>query len=246
MSKVAVITGASKGIGAATAIAFGRAGYDVVINYANDETSAEAVAKNIEAAGTIAITVQADAYTEAGIKQLFEVVSKEFGHIDVLVSNAGFASEPVFGEWTQSDIANSFTVMLASAALCTQAAVPLMKDGGCILFTSSVNGLNFGGNPGVPFYSAAKAAIINFSQSMAEKLAPSNIRCNVVAPGTTKTPFWDGKDPARAQKNLDMTLQKEWVEPEEIASAFVFLAQTPHMNAQTIAVDGGWQKKSRS
>jgi 3-oxoacyl-[acyl-carrier protein] reductase len=245
MNKVAVITGASKGIGAATAIAFGRDGYDVVVNYLSDKSAAETVAKTIETDGRKALLVQADVYTEAGIKQLFDTVAKEFGHLDVLVSNAGFTREPSFGEWTLNDITKSFTSMFAPAALCTQAAVPLMENGGSILYTSSVNGLSFGGNPSVPFYSAAKAAVINFTESMAEKLATQNIRCNVVAPGTTKTPFWDGIDPARAQKNLDMTLLKDWVEPEEIAAAFVFLANTPHMSAQTIVVDGGWEKKSR-
>lgn len=86
--------------------------------------------------------------------------------------------------------------------------------------------------------------MINFAQTMAEKLAP-DIRCNVVAPGTTKTPAWDGVDPVYLEKSLGMMLQKEWVTAEEIADAFVFLANTPHLNAQTIVVDGGWQKKLR-
>ncbi len=246
MSKVAVITGASKGIGATTATAFSREGYDVVVNYRNDTGAADKVVADIHKNGGKAVAIQADVYSDLGSRKLFDFVANEFGGVDVLVNNAGFAPEPPFGEWTQANITESMTCMFVSAALCTQAVVPLMKAGGSILFTSSVNGLLFGGNPGVPFYSASKAAVINFAQTMAEKLAPNNIRCNVVAPGTTKTPFWDTRDPNRAQKNIDMTIQKEWVEPDEVANAFVFLAKTLHINAQTIVVDGGWQKKLRN
>lgn len=244
MSKVAIVTGASKGIGAATAIAFGKEGYDVVVNYLSDEAAAKKVARAIEAAGSKAILVQADVFSESGVKQLFEVVEKECGHIDVLVNNAGMPSEPPFGEWTWEAINKSLVGNVTSAVLCTQTAVPLMKEGGSILFTSSIYGLNFGGSPSLTLYSAGKAAIINFAQAMAEKLAPK-IRCNVVAPGTTKTPAWDGANPDYVDTSLGMTLQKEWVAAEEIADTFVFLVKTPHINAQTITVDAGWQKKIR-
>jgi NAD(P)-dependent dehydrogenase (short-subunit alcohol dehydrogenase family) len=244
MSKVAVITAASKGIGGATAIAFGEAGYDVVVNYLSDESAAKKVASTIEAAGQKVVLVQADVFTEQGVKQIFDTVAKEFGKVDVLVNNAGSPEEPPFGEWTMEAITQSFAGNVASAALCTQAAVPLMKEGGSILFNSSIYGLQFGGNPHLTLYSAGKAAIINFTQTMAEKLAPE-IRCNAVAPGTTRTPAWEGANPEYATTSLGMTLQHEWVESEEIAAAFVFLASAPHITAQTIVVDGGWQKKIR-
>jgi 3-oxoacyl-[acyl-carrier protein] reductase len=244
VNKVVVITGASKGIGAATAIAFGKVGYDVVLNYYSDDKAAKEVAKTIEAAGQKVASVQADIFTETGIATLLAAVKDKFGKIDVLVNNAGLAKEPEFGQWTQESIDKSLTGNVVSAMLCTQAFVPFINKGGCILFTSSIYGLNFGGNPNLALYSAGKAALINFSQTMAEKLAP-NIRCNVVVPGTTKTPVWDGANPAYAQKSLDMTLQKEWVAAEEIANTFVFLASTSHITAQTIVVDAGWQKKIR-
>jgi 3-oxoacyl-[acyl-carrier protein] reductase len=119
-----------------------------------------------------------------------------------------------------------------------------MSGGGSILFNSSIYGLQFGGNPHLSLYSAAKAAIINLTQAMAEILAPE-IRCNAVAPGMTKTPAWDGANPEYVTTGLGMTLQDEWVQPEEIAAAFVFLAETPHINAQTLVIDSGWQKKIR-
>lgn len=243
MAKIAVVTGASKGIGAATAIAFGKAGYDVVVNYRNDTAAAHEVVKQIKECGQKALAVQSHAFTEAGIKELFRVVKVEFGRLDVLVNNAGAPQEPGFGDYTCEAINKSLGANVGAAMLATQEAVKLM-DKGSILFTSSIYGLQFGGNPGLALYSAGKAAMINFAQTMAEKLAPK-IRCNVVAPGTTKTPAWDGGNPEYIAKSLDMTLQKEWVAAEEIANAFVFLAETPHINAQTIVVDGGWQKKIR-
>lgn len=243
MSKVAVITAASRGIGAATAVAFGNAGYDVVVNYKSDEEAAATVIKQIEECGQRAIAVQADVFTEEGIGTLFQAVKATFSQIDVMVNNAANPNEPKFGEYTYDDIHSSLAANFGATVLCTQEAVKLM-DAGVILFTSSIYGLPFGGNPGLTLYSASKAAVINFAQTMAEKLAPA-IRCNVVAPGMTKTPAWDGVSEDYKRQCLDMTLQKEWVEAEEIAATLVFLARTPHINGQTVTVDAGWQKKSR-
>lgn len=245
MSKIAVITGASKGIGAATAIAFGEAGYDVAINYHTDEAAAGQVARQVEAAGQKALLVKADIFTEEGVEQLFDTVKTVFGKVDVLVNNAGLPKEPDFGEYTAASVANSIHGNFTSALLCTQKTIPLMPEGGCVLFTSSIYGLPFGGNPGLVLYSAGKAALINLAQTLAEKFAPT-IRFNVVAPGTTRTAAWDNKvDGEYAKHSLDMTLQKEWVAAKEIAQTFLYLASTPHINAQTIVVDGGWQKKIR-
>jgi 3-oxoacyl-[acyl-carrier protein] reductase len=244
MNKVAVITAASKGIGGVTATAFSKNGYDVVINYHSDDAAAKQIIKEVEADGNKALAVKSDIFTEEGVNKLFKTVEKEFGKIDVLVNNPGNPNEPALGEYTFQNIVDSLSGNFISSVLCTQAAVPLMKDGGSILFTSSIYGLSFAGNPGLAIYSAGKAAIINFSQTMAEKLAP-NIRCNVVAPGTTRTPSWDNVAQEYVDKSLSMTLQKEWVAPEEIAEAFLFLANTPHITAQTIIIDAGWQKKIR-
>lgn len=243
MSKVAVVTGASKGIGGATAIAFGKAGYDVVVNYLSDTEAANTVAKEIEAVGQKAYLIQANAFTEEGISKLFAKIKEIAPTINALVNNAGDPNEPAFGDITCKDVNRSLGANFGATVLCTQEAVKIMEQG-CILFTSSIYGLQFGGNPTLPLYSAGKAAMINFAQTMAEKLAP-NIRCNVVAPGTTRTPNWDTVPEEYVQRSLDMTLQKEWVAAEEIADAFVFLAETPHITGQTIVIDAGWQKKIR-
>lgn len=244
MSKVVLVTGASKGIGAATALAFGKAGYDVAVNYRKDTKSAQSIVRQIEGYGQKALAIQANAFTDEGTKELFKCLTDVFPKLDVLVNNAGNPNEPTFGAYTCDDVNMSLGANFGATVLCTQEAVKIMNKG-TILFTSSVYGLQFGGNPNLALYSAGKAAMINFAQTMAEKLAP-NIRCNVVAPGVTKTPAWDGVSDEHIKTSLDMTLQKEWVEAEEIANAFLFLAESPRITGQTIVVDAGWQKKIRA
>lgn len=243
MSKLAVVTGASKGIGAETVKTFAAEGYDVVVNYHSDDTAAKELEAFVLSLGEKVDLVKSDIFTEDGIDELFSVVGDR--QIDVMVCNAGKPTEKPFGEWTANDVNSSLNANFTSAALCAQAAAARMDTGGCILFTSSIYGINFGGSPSLTLYSAGKAAMLNFTQALAEILAPRGIRCNAVAPGTTLTPGWNGADPDYVKTSLGMTLQNEWVKPEEIAKTFLYLAQTPHITAQTIVVDAGWQKKIR-
>jgi 3-oxoacyl-[acyl-carrier protein] reductase len=241
MNKVAVVTGSSKGIGAATAVAFAKAGYDVAINYRSDDKAAQGVAAEAQKAGANTLIVKADVFTETGVKKLFDEIKDRYKRIDVLVNNAGLAEEPAFEKLNAADITEALSANFTSALLCTQAALPLMQTGS-ILYCSSVYGLDYGGNPGLPVYSAAKAAIKNLSQTMAEKLAP-HIRCNAVAPGVTKTSAWATASPEYIALRKGMSLNNEWVQPEDIAAAFVFLAETPNVNAETVVVDAGYMKK---
>ncbi len=242
MRKRVLITGASKGIGAATALEFAKAGYDVVINYKSDKTAAEAVAQKARTHKVQAEIVQADVFTEQGVKKLYKSATKNNKKLDVLVNNAGYADEPEFSSLTYQDIVDSLSANFISAVLCTQVFIPAINKGGAILFNSSIYGMSMSGNPGLAIYSAGKAAIVNFAQTMAEMLAP-NIRCNVVAPGVTKTPAWDSASKDYINMRLNQSLQKEWVNAADIGTAFVFLAENPHVNATTIAVDAGWMKK---
>lgn len=243
MEKLVVITGASKGIGAATAEVFAKAGYDVVINYLSDDDAAQRVAAAVEKVDRRATLVKTDVFMSQGVDQLVAQL-KTMGKIDVFINNAGLPEEPQFGKWTEDSIVANSMANFGAAALCTQAVEPLMRDGGVLLYTSSTYGLDFGGNPNQPLYSAGKAATLNFMQSMAERLAP-RLRCNAVAPGMTDTPGWDGIDDRFVKRNLEMTLLQQWVKAEEIAQAYLFLAETPHCTGQTIVVDSGWQKKIR-
>jgi len=243
MGRVAVVTGAGKGIGAATAEAFGRQGYEVIVNYLSDETGADRLVKNIQEQGSRAVGVQADMFSEEGVERLFQTVEDEYGRLDVLVNNVGSSGGVRFGAYTIANITDKFIGNVASAMLCTQRAVPLMQEGGSVLFNSSINGMPFCASPDSALYGAGKAALGSFAQAMAEGLAPKGIRCNVVAPGFTKTPVWDRRDPYLTKQQLAMTLQDDFVTPEEVASTFVFLAETPHITAQTVVVDAGLQKR---
>lgn len=238
--KVVVITGASKGIGAATAKAFAKAGYNVVINYLSDDESAQKLLSDINDSNSI--IVKADVFSEEGISELFNIVKDKYGNIDVLVCNAGLPKEPTLEDLGYNSILKSVSSNFISNVLFIKYFTPIINKNGCVLFTGSVYGANFCGDIDLPLFSAQKAAIVNFSQTMAQKFAP-NIRFNVVAPGETRTALWDDIDPLVAKECMNMTLQKEWVEPSEIADAFVFLAKTPHINAQTITIDAGWSKK---
>lgn len=238
--KVVVITGASKGIGAATAKAFAKAGYNVVINYLSDDESAQKLLSDINDSNSI--IVKADVFSEEGISELFNIVKDKYGNIDVLVCNAGLPKEPTLEDLGYNSILKSVSSNFISNVLFIKYFTPIINKNGCVLFTGLVYGANFCGDIDLPLFSAQKAAIVNFSQTMAQKFAP-NIRFNVVAPGETRTALWDDIDPLVAKECMNMTLQKEWVEPSEIADAFVFLAKTPHINAQTITIDAGWSKK---
>ena len=241
MTKVALITGAAKGIGAATAITFAKNKYEVIINYLSDHAAATDLVDRIKQQGGSARAICADVSTDTGVKQLFAEISHHYSHLDVLINNAGQPAEPAFGQLSASSIAESIAGNVSSAILCSQAAIALLKPGSSILFTGSIYGLNFGGHPQLIVYSAGKAALVNFAQSLAESLAPA-IRCNIVAPGYTKTPAWNGTSEADIRRLLAQNLQPEWIESSEIADAFLFLAQSPHITCQTIVVDGGWQK----
>lgn len=242
-NKVVVITGASKGIGAATAKRLASAGYDVVINYLQDKKAAEQTSAEVKKVGVNAIVIRADVYTESGIQKLFSEIQKTYEKIDVFINNAGGPPEPDFGSYDRSSVIAALDGGLISAVLCTQAAAKIIKPGGCILFTSSIYGLNQGGSPNRALYSAGKAAMINFSQTMAQELAPRKIRSNIVAAGMTNTSHWQIRSETYRKQRLNMSLQKEFVEPEEVANAFLFLADSPHATGTTLVIDAGWSKK---
>jgi 3-oxoacyl-[acyl-carrier protein] reductase len=243
MSKSVVVTGASQGIGAATVKTFAAAGYDVVINYFHSKSDAESLARECESFGVKAITIKADCTKESELQRLANEVFSTFKTIDVLINNFGLAEEPDFEKLSQAKIIEILNSSLIPTILTTRIfAQKLIKKNGSILNIASIYGLNQSGSMGLPIYSAAKAGIINFTQVSAKRYAP-NIRCNAVAPGFTKTPHWEAVDPLVAKECINSTLQKEWIRPEDIAKALLFLAETPRINAQTLIVDGGWSKR---
>lgn len=243
MNKSVVVTGSAQGIGAATVKTFAAAGYDVVINYFHSKNDAESLAKESESFGVKAIIIKADCTKESELQRLADEVSFTFKAVDVLINNFGLAKEPDFEKLSQKEIVEILNSSLIPTILATRIFAPkLIKNNGSILNLASIYGLGQSGSMGLPIYSAAKAGIINFTQVSAKRYAP-DIRCNAVAPGFTKTPHWDTVDPLAAKECIDSTLQKEWVDPEDIAKALLFLAEAPHINAQTLIVDAGWSKR---
>ncbi len=233
----------SQGIGAATIKAFAKAGYDVAINYLHSEKEANLLKTDCESLGVKAILIKADCTKESEIQRLADEVSKSFGPVDVLVNNFGLGQELDFETLNQEEIINSLNNTLVPTMLATKIfAHDLIKKPGAILNIASIYGLHHSASMGLPIYSAAKAGVINFTQYTAKKYAPY-IRCNAVAPAFTKTPHWDTVDPKRANDLIESTLQKEWISPEDIAETLLFLAESKHINAETIVVDAGWSKR---
>ena len=172
--KTAVVTGASKGIGAGIAKAFGKEGANVVVNYARDKEDAEKVAAAIEKAGGKAITVQADVSRQADVDRLFEVTKKTFGTVDVLVNNAGVYEFAPIDQVTEASYRRMFDLNVLGTVLSTQAALKSMNGSGSIINVSSVAALT--PIPTGSLYSATKGAVDVITRTLAEELGPRKIR----------------------------------------------------------------------
>jgi 3-oxoacyl-[acyl-carrier protein] reductase len=185
--KTILITGASRGIGAAAAILFARFGGKVVINYRGNETEAEKVLKRIKDAGGNAATYQADIADNEACHKMVDWTVKEYGSIDILVNNAGIWKEAAIEAMTPEKLAETVGCNLNGCFYCTTAAVPHMKDrkAGNIIFVASTAGQR--GEAFHSHYAATKGALISLTKSLAPELAPHNIMVNCVAPGWVDT-----------------------------------------------------------
>jgi len=189
--KIALITGASSGIGAATAAVFTDLGAKVAIGYFHNQKGAGEVRESIVSAGGRAIAIRADVCQESEIRRLVKSAAEELGPIDILVNNAGALVERMkIHEVTGEKWDGIQNLNLRSAVLCSQAVVASMMERrtGAIVNVVSIAGRN-GGGPGAGPYSAAKAGLIAFTKSLARELAPRGIRVNAVSPGVIDTPF---------------------------------------------------------
>src|ERR1700726_4030644 len=189
--KIALIAGASSGIGAATAKVFADLGAKVAIGYHGNQAGAEKVRAEIEKAGGTAIAIRADVRKGAEIRTLVEAVTKQLGPIDILVNNAGSLVERQKILQVTEDLWNDIMALnLTSAVLCSQAVAGSMieRKSGAIINIVSIAGRN-GGGPGAGAYATAKGGLITFTKSLAKELAPSGVRVNAVSPGVIDTPF---------------------------------------------------------
>jgi 3-oxoacyl-[acyl-carrier protein] reductase len=237
--KVALITGASSGIGAATAEVFADLGAKVAIGYHQNQKGADQLR-----AKTGALTIQADLRNESALRAMVVKTAAELGPIDILVNNAGSLVERMkLVEITADRWNNIFNLNMTSAVLCSQAVVPSMieRKRGVIINIVSIAGRN-GGGPGAGPYAAAKAALISFTKSMAKELAPQGIRVNAVSPGVIDTPFHEVFSTPEMIKNFVSQIPMGRTgRSEECATAIAFLASdaASYIAGETLEVNGG-------
>jgi|UniRef100_UPI0035CA8336 3-oxoacyl-[acyl-carrier protein] reductase len=239
--KVAIVTGASSGIGAGIARAFGAEGATVIVNYRNSKAGADAVVAAIAAAGGKAVAVQADMARSADVVRLFESVVAEHGKVDVLVNNAGVAVFEMVADLTEEAFHQQFNTNVLGYFLGVREAVKHFGDkGGSIVNISSI--LSTHPSAAGTVYSATKAAVDNMTYGLARELGPRGIRVNAIMPGYTNTPATDGNFAGEVGvKLLAETPLGRVGEPEDIAPLAVFLASDDAhwISGESIRATGG-------
>lgn len=242
--KTALVTGASSGIGAATAILFAELGARVAIGFHHNQKGAEFVRDQIAAAGGEAVICKADVAEAAGVDTLVAQVVEAFGPIDILVNNAGSLLErlPIL-KLTEESWDAVMDLNLKSAVLCTQkvAASMIERKSGAIINVGSIAGRN-GGGPGAGPYAAAKGGLMTYTKSLAKELAPYGIRVNCVSPGVIDTPFHETFSTPEMMNNFVKMIPLGRVgTPMECAKVAAFLASgaASYVVGETIEVNGG-------
>ncbi len=239
--KIALVTGGSRGIGRAIAIALAKEGADVAVNYAGNAKAAEEVKEIIESMGRKAITIQADISDEAAAAKMVEQTIAELGGLDILVNNAGITRDNLFIRMKADEWNAVINTNLTGLFNCAQPAAKYMmkKRAGRIINISSVSGIM--GNFGQTNYSAAKAGVIGFTKALARETAARGITVNAVAPGFIATDMTAAMPEKATEKVLGMIPMGKMGQPEDIANAAVFLAsdQASYITGQVISVNGG-------
>jgi len=236
---VALVTGASRGIGRSIAIALAADGAEVVVNYANSPDAADAVVAEIKAAGGQAWSHQANVADEEQVETMVKTVLETCGRLDVLVNNAGITRDGLLMRMKTADWQSVIDLNLTGVFLCTRAVSRSMLKArsGRIINITSVVGLM--GNPGQANYSAAKAGVIGLTRSSAAEFASRGVTVNAVAPGFISTDMTKELDVTPILASIPLGRMGQ---PEEVASAVRFLAADPagaYMTGQVLQVDGG-------
>lgn len=240
-NRVALVTGASRGIGRAIAIRLAKEGADLVLSYASSSEAAESVKIECEALGSRVILVRADVSVSEDVDALFDAAVNEFGRVDILINNAGITKDNIILRMKEEEFDAVIDTNLKGTFLCMKKASKLMLKAryGRIVNISSIVGLR--GNPGQSNYSASKAGVIGLTKSLAKELAAKNITVNAVAPGMIETDMTASMtDSAKAVMQQMIPMRRMGL-PEDVTQAAVFLADenSGYITGQVICVDGG-------
>lgn len=238
--QVAIVTGASRGIGAAIAERLAADGFTVIVNYSGNQALADQLVRKIEQNGGRALSAKADVSDTAAVAQLFDRAEQAFGGVDILVNNAGVIALAPVAEMSDADVDRLIDINLKGTFNTLREAAKRLRDNGRIInFSSSVVGLL---QPGYGMYAASKAAVEALTSVLAKELRGRNITVNAIAPGPTATGlFLDGKTPELIERLAKMAPLERLGQPQDIAAAVSFLAGADGawINGQTLRANGG-------
>jgi NAD(P)-dependent dehydrogenase (short-subunit alcohol dehydrogenase family) len=240
LGRVAVVTGASRGIGSSIARELAASGANVVVNYIKGAEAAAGVVAQIEAAGGSATTEAADVSKVDEVRGMFERIGQRYGRLDIVVNNAGILRDKTYRKMQITDWHEVIDTNLTSVMYCCHAAVPMLLENGWgrIINISSFVGQM--GNFGQANYSAAKAGILGFTKTLAIELARHKITVNAVCPGFVETEMWNSVPPNIQEKILDRIPMHRVAKPEEIARGVRFFAvEGDYMTGQSLNINGG-------
>lgn len=240
VDKVAIVTGASTGIGRAIALALGGTGYTVVVNSKSDSKGGEDTVRQIAAAGGQASYVKADVSVGTGVRQVFDHATA-LGETCVLVNNAGATRVADFGDWTEDHWLDMLSTNLVTTALMSQEFVTHIGpvNEGSILNVGSIRGIERFSRIGAASYSAAKAGVVNLTGALARALAP-RITVNCICPGVVSTSYVERADPSLVEGWLSNMPIQRFVQPQEVAETALLLLGNRAINGAVVVVDGGW------
>jgi len=237
--KVALVTGASRGIGAAIAARLVQDGFSVVINYKNNSESAVALVRSINQAGGRAVAIGADVANSGEVAEMISEAIERFGRIDVLVNNAGVVRDGLVQNMTEENWDKVINTNLKGVFICSKAVLKVMRrqHGGRIINIASIVGQQ--GRRGQANYAAAKAGVIAFSKSLAQELAPLQVTVNVVVPGFTETDMTGGLPERARAKILEQIPLGRPCNPDDIARMVSYLVSEDagYISAQVFNVD---------